>query len=219
MTSIKGKSYEEIYGFEKAIKLRLIRKEARLGYKLSDKTKEKIRKKMYGRILSKESRKKISIGNKKKKPKVSKALKGKKRPQDVKNKIGESIKKRILLSFKERKFKAFYYNNKAFRSSWEVEFIKWCNEKHILWKYEPKVFILENEQLYIPDFYLQELDIWIEIKGYMDERSKIKCNLFKKIRDNYLIIRDIKKIEDNFVDYFYPFEQYIKEEYFVMGGC
>lgn len=31
---------------------------------------------------------------------------------------------------------------------------------------------------YCPDFYLPELDLWIEVKGWMDEQSKIRLDKF-----------------------------------------
>lgn len=71
-----------------------------------------------------------------------------------------------------------------FRSSWEANVARIFNYKNIKWKYETKRFDFteENQSVlsYQPDFYLPEVDIWVEVKGWMDEKSKIRLELFKK---------------------------------------
>lgn len=79
-----------------------------------------------------------------------------------------------------------------YRSRWEV---KYANYLEILkrageieeWEHEPKSFYFENEKrgavCYIPDFRVTRKDgthYWIEVKGYMDSRSKTKLKRFAK---------------------------------------
>ena len=75
-------------------------------------------------------------------------------------------------------------NNIYFRSSWEANIARYYNYIGIKWEYESKTFIFDNvtrgSVSYTPDFYLIEEDKWIEIKGWMDGKSKTKLKRFKK---------------------------------------
>lgn len=75
-------------------------------------------------------------------------------------------------------------NNQYFRSAWEANIARYYNFLGVKWEYEPKTFIFENIRRgsvsYTPDFYLVEEDKWIEVKGWMDKKSKTKLNRFKK---------------------------------------
>lgn len=75
------------------------------------------------------------------------------------------------------------YNGIFMRSSWELNFAKWCDLSEIKYKYEPKAFELENTS-YRPDFYLPEFDCYIEIKGYWRDDAKEKVEDFIKIYPN-----------------------------------
>jgi predicted nuclease of restriction endonuclease-like RecB superfamily len=66
------------------------------------------------------------------------------------------------------------------RSSWELNFAKWCDLSGIEWVYESKTFELGNTT-YTPDFYLPEFDLWIEIKGYWRDDARIKFKKFKRL--------------------------------------
>ena len=75
-------------------------------------------------------------------------------------------------------------NDTYFRSSWEANIARYYNYLGIKWEYEPKTFIFTNitngSVSYTPDFYLPEEDRWIEVKGWMDSKSKTKLKRFKK---------------------------------------
>lgn len=79
-----------------------------------------------------------------------------------------------------------------FKSSWEVT-IAWYlqtlkNLKEIQeWHYEPQTFWFEKikrgTRSYLPDFKVIRNDgshYWIEVKGYLDAKSKTKIKRFKK---------------------------------------
>lgn len=69
----------------------------------------------------------------------------------------------------------------AFRSNWEIELAELLHELGIKFEYEPERFYFRNEnESYLPDFYLPEFNCWIEVKGYMDKRSLRRVKLFKK---------------------------------------
>jgi predicted nuclease of restriction endonuclease-like RecB superfamily len=94
-----------------------------------------------------------------------------------------------ILGIKKKKYKSIWM-----RSSWEVAYAKWCDKNHIKWLYEPKTFDLGNCS-YTPDFYLPKSDIYVEIKGYWRDRSKLKFELFKKTYDNILLLKEKNLIE------------------------
>ena len=68
-----------------------------------------------------------------------------------------------------------YYNNICFRSSWEIAYAKYLDKNKIKWLYEPKTFDL-GEMTYTPDFYLFEIDTYIEIKAFF---NKVALVLFR----------------------------------------
>lgn len=70
-----------------------------------------------------------------------------------------------------------------FRSSWEANVARYYNFIGVKWQYEIKEFMFPVKRgciSYKPDFYLPELDKWVEVKGYMDSKSKTKLNRFQK---------------------------------------
>ena len=75
-------------------------------------------------------------------------------------------------------------NDVFFRSSWEANVARYYNLNGIKWQFEPKTFIFEKIKKgcisYTPDFYLPELDKWVEVKGWMDDKSKTKLKRFEK---------------------------------------
>ena len=80
------------------------------------------------------------------------------------------------------------YNNIPMRSTWEANFAKWCDLSGIKWLYESKTFDL-GSTTYTPDFYLPEFDLWIEVKGWLTEKSKEKMSIFNK-KENLLILKE-----------------------------
>lgn len=49
----------------------------------------------------------------------------------------------------------------------------------VKWYYEPRSFFLEKmNKVYVPDFYVEDLDLWIEVKGYWYKDAKEKWDTF-----------------------------------------
>lgn len=78
-----------------------------------------------------------------------------------------------------------------FRSSWEANYARYLNvllaEGLITsWEYEPKTFafpVTRGNTHYTPDFkvfYDNGDYIWHEVKGYMDDNSRVKLKRFAK---------------------------------------
>lgn len=84
-------------------------------------------------------------------------------------------------------------NNIWLRSSYEIRVATMLDKLGILWEYESKTFdIPELNTTYRPDFYLPELDMWWEVKGWMHEKAKQKLEVFfvKYSNINLQIIRE-----------------------------
>lgn len=75
-------------------------------------------------------------------------------------------------------------NNTFFRSTWEANIARYYNFIGVKWEFEPKTFIFQNitrgSVSYTPDFYLPEEDKWVEVKGWMDGKSRTKLKRFKQ---------------------------------------
>jgi len=71
-----------------------------------------------------------------------------------------------------------------FRSHLELRFSLFLNVLGLKWLYESKVFPItfkDKLRSYTPDFYLPEIDYWVETKGFWrDEESKEKVETFMR---------------------------------------
>jgi len=76
--------------------------------------------------------------------------------------------------------KGAYYKGIWMRSSWEIEIAKWMDKRNWTWQYEPKRFFLK-ERTYAPDFYLPDLNVYWEIKGWFHERHQETIRQFRKL--------------------------------------
>ena len=69
------------------------------------------------------------------------------------------------------------------RSAWEANIIRVLDIHGVKWEFEPRLFtfpIKRGTRAYLPDLYLPKTDEYVEIKGWMDEKSRIKLKRFKK---------------------------------------
>lgn len=55
-----------------------------------------------------------------------------------------------------------------FRSRLEARWAILFDSLNLKWVYEPECFLLSNSQKYTPDFYLSDLDLYIEVKPNFD---------------------------------------------------
>jgi hypothetical protein len=73
----------------------------------------------------------------------------------------------------------YYPGTKIYmRSTWERNFARILDHLKLKWQYEPRGFMLSNLHAYLPDFYLPQLDLWVEVKGYKTDEFIIKWPLF-----------------------------------------
>jgi hypothetical protein len=67
------------------------------------------------------------------------------------------------------------------QGSWEKRFVEFLNKKQIKWErnHIGITYIFdEDEKMYFPDFYLEDYDLYIEVKGYETEKDKAKFSQF-----------------------------------------
>jgi len=82
----------------------------------------------------------------------------------------------------------------CFRSSYELAYAKYLDSIHELWMYEMETFDLGNTT-YTPDFFLPRRELFIEIKGYMSEKSQQKINKFNEQYTFNLEIIGLKELK------------------------
>lgn len=75
--------------------------------------------------------------------------------------------------------KGTLYKDVKMRSGLEAEFARQLDKAGLDWQYEPKMFRL-SWCTYRPDFYLPEIDTWVECKGWMSEVSERKVRSFRE---------------------------------------
>ena len=79
------------------------------------------------------------------------------------------------------------YKGSNLRSTWELAFAKFCISHRIHYRFEYKTFPIKyiynstlREGTYTPDFYLPQLDTYIEVKGWWRDDAKAKFVAFTK---------------------------------------
>lgn len=142
--------------------------------------------------------------------KLGRVWRGKTLPTQMKEKISEGMQRAVRLypdsyssSNVNGRVKKVIYKDIILDSQWEVDFAIWLDEKQIVWERPNKGFeyIYEDKKhIYYPDFYLPQLDIYVEVKGYKRERDEYKW----KSLHNLIVVSatDIKRIKDNTFDLF-----------------
>jgi len=78
-----------------------------------------------------------------------------------------------------------FYNGNYFRARLEARWAVFFNECGIKYIYEPEGFVLENGQWYLPDFYLPQLDCYVEVKPFSGGTLKdadVKSHLDYKLK-------------------------------------
>jgi hypothetical protein len=120
--------------------------------------------------------------------KISKKLSGRKYSEERKNQIKSYMKKAVedhpasYSNCKRYRAKRFVTDGVRFDSSWELIFYRWAenaglNPKRCL---ESFVYEWDGARKYFPDFYIESLDLYIEVKGQMTDRDKAKWQSFPK---------------------------------------
>ena len=125
------------------------------------------------------------------KQKISEKAKLHKHSLETKQKIKESIKQNINndnwhLSFS--KSRTIEYKGYKFQGSWEFAFAKYLDNLNIKWERPNKKFDYKynnDNHKYLPDFYLSDYNLYIEIKGYPTQKDFCKWEQFTDNLDIY----------------------------------
>ncbi len=134
--------------------------------------------------------------------KLSKANKGKKLTNEQRERISLAMQK-VVEKYPDSytknnvvgRVKNILYNGIKLKGSWEVMVAEWLDSNNIKWEHETKHFEYEwnGKRKYYPDFYLPELDIFLEVKGYKTERDLAKWKVVPNLKIVSLSeIKDIK---------------------------
>lgn len=129
-----------------------------------------------------------------------------KRWSNPENKIKQSVSmKRAVENYPESytssnrgRTKQIIYNGVKFQGSWELDFYKWCESNNVKCNRNVEGFAYEwnGTRTYFPDFYLPELDSYVEVKGFKTERDDAKWQQFPK-KLLIVIKKDIDNIKKN----------------------
>lgn len=135
-------------------------KETGVPYILKQETRDKLSKSSGNRILSEEHKNNISKGMK---------LAVEKKPESY-------------TSSNRGRTKQIIFDDIKFQGKWELYFYKWCKENNIkiIRSNEYFPYSWRGNRKYFPDFYLPDLDFYVEVKGYETERDRAKWNQFPK---------------------------------------
>lgn len=69
------------------------------------------------------------------------------------------------------------------RGSWELKVVEFFNKEKIKWVRNQLSFDYKYEgaiRRYFPDFYLEDFDVYVEVKGYETEKDRAKWKDFPK---------------------------------------
>lgn len=180
----RGKKLEEIVGEDRAIKLKNLFSEQRVG----DKNSQSLKSISERFNCSIEDARKLT---------TCFGRTGEKHPMYGKHHTVESKIKMMNNLSNANAVAVGYFNNIYWQGSWELDFLIFCHENNIdvkRYNLPPVEYLFEEEIHHTwPDFIVDDTYI-VEVKGYMNAKSKARieaCN--KKFGDEFIVIDEVKK--------------------------
>lgn len=109
------------------------------------------------------------------------------------------------------------YDGYKFRSRLEARWAVFFNVLGINWIYEPEGFVLEDGSMYLPDFYLPDLNIWVEVKGVLSTKDTSRIFNFNWSEgvSKIVVVGNIPEETDDVVNWIY--NKYKSNEAFFDG--
>ena len=132
------------------------------------------------------------------KEKISDRNKGRNHSEISRSRISESMKKAVVnnpdsysANNVSGRTKILEYKGFKLKGKWELEVAKWLDFNQINWTnviHNPFEYFWEGSiHYYFPDFYLEEYDLYLEVKGYERDRDKEK---WKSVENLVIIKKD-----------------------------
>ncbi len=119
----------------------------------------------------------------------------------------ETLKKNLLLG--KTKIKILHgkwqnIENIRMRSTYELRFATFLKSKNLNFQYEPKPFELKSGALYTPDFWIESLNLFVEVKGWWRDDAKEKFYSFieeyKEYNHSLIMLDQLKKLESGEIE-------------------
>jgi hypothetical protein len=124
--------------------------------------------------------------------------------EESRQKISAAMKRAVennpdaYTSSNRGRVKQIIYDDIKFHGQWEVDFYKWAKEEGLNPTKAMQGFKYNwnGVRTYFPDFYIESMDLYVEVKGYETERDSAKWSQFPK---DLCVIKhsEIKKIRTN----------------------
>lgn len=129
--------------------------------------------------ISEETRSKLSASTTKRNN-IKWAKPGAKAAQSVKMQQVVQQNPQSYSSSNRGRTKQIIYNGVKLQGGWELIVAQWLDFNSIIWKKPetPFPYVWDGNRSYFPDFYLPDLNLYIEVKGYKTDRDKAKWEYF-----------------------------------------
>lgn len=90
-----------------------------------------------------------------------------------------------------------YHDGIWMRSSWEIAFASLLDKNSIGWQYEKKRFLLSSGKTYVPDFFIPNHKLFVEVKGHWFENAWLKFRDFvSEYEDQRIVVIDFQVWKD-----------------------
>lgn len=117
--------------------------------------------------------------------KITQGLLGKKLSTAVKKKISSTINEKLSNGLWHNSFarsRRQTYAGQPFDGKWEMYLAQWFDVHEISWIRNVKTFpyTYDKPRQYTPDFYLPDIDCYIEVKGWKTPKDEAKWSQFSE---------------------------------------
>lgn len=195
-----GKKLSEAH--RNAVSASLIGNHRRLGkphadwerHKMSLASKGKPKSEAHRKAMSEASLEMAKLGlkstmlGKKHSPESLAKMNGRKRSLETRQRMTESLlagyrsgRHKIQPGYRRFAYQDRFGRDFMMRSKWEMQVAKQLDEDQLTWRYEPDVIHLPDGRNYIPDFWVVELNSYLEVKGWTGGNRLEKVQLAQQI--------------------------------------
>jgi hypothetical protein len=104
---------------------------------------------------------------------------------ETRAKLSRTISQRVEAGTWHNSFarsRRYSYRNESFDGTWELKLAIWFDQHQVPWVRNKQSFTYEFDKprRYVPDFYLPELDCYVEVKGWKTLKDEAKWSQFTK---------------------------------------